>query len=454
MRATRFARAAAAIAFGTAGVALGASCDVELGTMPSKCIEGQCPDGYACIHEVCALPDTKVPTTVERLSYLRGGDLELVPQSGSVLVVWETYAYSEELQGFFARRIGPDGEPSARLELDRTFEADEGGLEPYFDVLATSDTSAVLAVTAGPVDDDVRPRIAIYAVTLPAQGDEASGATSQRVGEEIRVQTIGYGAVSRPHLVQLGADALQLGYVVSRSKTGQTEGVLGVLDLDSGGATTGALPTCFRDPVPMVDTCPLVRSADDLPVAVGVVDAFVSGTTTDWVLDDARPSVATTDAMGEPIELRLPPLAIPLRADASGVDYLVPSARAGDQLPSDPVEGPAALGSIGRTATAQPQPGPSLPVIRDTPRPAWVPVGSDGQGVLVTPGANVDAATLSVLRVDLGTGDVSTVQTIERFSSLELASVKAAVVDGHLYVVWLESGDDQAVIRAVVLDAP
>jgi hypothetical protein len=425
------------------------SCEVDLGTLPAKCSDGKCPEGYDCIHGVCALPGTPIPTTVQTISYLRGVDLRLVPQSGSVLVAWETYAYSTELQGFVARRVFADGTTSPILELDRTLQADEGGLEPYFDVFATSDTHLVLAVTAGPVDDDPRPRIAIYSVTLPEQGNEASGAESTLVGPELRVSTIGYGAVSRPRLVQVGADALELGYVVSRSLDMETSAALGVLPLSASGEVSGTVPTCISGDEP--DTCPAVRTGD-LPVAVGVVDAFRVADTVYWTLDDARPSVLVASSP-DPTELRLPPLAVPLRGDAEGVVYLAPSKRAGEQLPSDPVEGAASLGRVDTTTPTQDETLHNLPGIRDTPRPAWVE-RSDRPSLLVTPGTDIASPTLTVMTVDLGTGTTTTVATVERFSSLELAALQAAVVDGKLYVVWLETSDDQAVIRAAVLPEP
>ena len=424
------------------------SCDVDLGTAPAKCSDGACPEGYDCIHGVCALPGTQIPITVETISYLRGVDMRVVPQSDSVLVAWQTYAYSAELQGFVARRIFSDGTTSPVLELDRTFESDEGGLEPYFDVFATSDTGLVLAVTAGSIDDDPNPRIAIYSVALPAPGAEASGADSALVGPELRVSTIGYGAVSRPRFVGIDDDTLALGYVVTRSSEGETSAALGVLTLTPNGAISGQSPTCISGGMP--DTCPVVRAG--LPAAVGVVDALRRGDTTYWTLDDARPSVLV-EGPTEATELALPPLAVPLRADSAGLVYLAPSQRAGDQLPSDPVEGPATIGRVDVVTPTVDDTLHELPGIRDTPRPAWIQ--REGKpSLLVTPGTDIASPTLTVLNVDLESGSTSVAATVERFSSLELAAVQAQVVGGKLYVVWLETGDDQAVIRAAVLPEP
>ncbi|HTJ80323.1 MAG TPA: hypothetical protein VL400_01335 [Polyangiaceae bacterium] len=443
-------RIAAALALSGLTTLVASSCSVDLGDMPARCSDGQCPDGYDCIQGVCALPGTKVPITVGRTGNLRGVDLRIVPQSGSILVAWETYAYSPELQGFVGRRIFPDGTASQVLDLDKTFEADAGLLEPYFDLLPIDDTHALLAVTAPAVDDDPRPRIAIYGVSLPAEHAESEGATSSRVGDELRVSTIGYGAVSRPRLARVGPDDVELGYVVSRATDTATSAALGVLDLDATGKVRAPLPTCVTGATP--DTCPAVRLGD-LPVAVGVLDAFGVGGETFWTLDDARPSVLAYDVDAMPVELALPPLAVPLVADASGVVYLEPSARGGTQLPSDPVEGPASLGRVQIATPTKDEHLFELPGIRDTPRPAWIP--RDGKpSLLVTPGTAIDSPTLDVFQVDTTTGEAKSVATIERFSSLEVGAVGAALVDGHLYVVWFDDGDDQATIRAAVLDEP
>ena len=443
-------RIAASVLLALGAAIAASSCQVELGDLPALCPDGACPEGYDCIQGVCAVPGTQVPITIARVGNLRGVDLRIVPQSSGAMIAWETYAYSPDLQGFLARRVSPKGEASEPFALDQTFEADSGLLEPYFDVLAIDDEHALLAITAPSVDDDPLPRIAVYAVDLPALGDEALGATSSRVGQEIRVSTIGYGAVSRPRL-QRGADSsIELGYVVSRSQAGETSAALGVIALDAAGKVTGALPTCVSGTTP--DTCPVVR-AGDLPVAVGVFDAFDVGSSTFWTLDDSRPSLLAFDTADDPIELALPALAVPLMADAKGVTYLEPSARGGAQLPSDPVVGAASLGRVALATPTKTEHLFDLPGIRDTPRPVWIPRAGT-TSLLVTPGVAIDSPTLTVFAVNTTTGQAKRVATIERFSTLELGAVSAVVVDGKLYVTWLDVGDDQATIRAAVLDEP
>src|SRR5688500_9468133 len=155
------------------GVASFASCTAELGDLPARCPDGECPDGYDCINGVCAPPGTAVPVTIVRVGNLRGGDMRVLPQSTSALVVWENYAYSEEGQSIVAVRIFADGTVSDQIVLDDTWVADAGLLEPYFDVLPISDESVLLAIASSPLGDDPRPRLRVFAASLPPEGGEA-----------------------------------------------------------------------------------------------------------------------------------------------------------------------------------------------------------------------------------------------------------------------------------------
>lgn len=438
---------------------LALACEPELGDVPATCSDGRCPEGYDCIHGVCARPGTPVPVTVVRTDGLSGGDLQVVAQETSALVVWQTYAYGPDGQGFLAHRLFPDGSVSPLLPLVLDFVADGDGVEPGFDLLRLDERRLLIAITAGPIDDDARPRIAVYRVELPAEGDEADGPPNGEVdfgtswGPEERVSTIGYGAVSRPELVRTDSGAIELGYLVSLPE--DTSAALGVYSLGEDGEAIGTPPDCTSTVAP----CPAARrpepGAPALTVAVGVYDALAAPGRVYWALDDVRPTVLALSAADPPVELTLGPLAIPLAADSSGVVYVQPSQRAGTGLPSDPVTGPA---TIGRAEKVSGQPTmitalQSIEGLRDTPRPAWV-ARPGKPGLLVTPGAELNAPSLRVLSVDVATGETHEVATVERMSSLDIAAVQAVVVAGKLFVVWLDEGPDHATVRAAVLDEP
>ncbi|HLM72318.1 MAG TPA: hypothetical protein VK459_06495, partial [Polyangiaceae bacterium] len=107
------------------GLGLTSACAApELGEIPARCSDGACPEGYACIHGVCARPGTPIPITVASLSQLLGRDLRVVPQGQTALVTWQTYAYSEEGQRFMGARVRADGAVSQRMELVSSFVAD------------------------------------------------------------------------------------------------------------------------------------------------------------------------------------------------------------------------------------------------------------------------------------------------------------------------------------------
>jgi len=194
--------------------------DPALGDIPALCsTDGACPEGYDCIHGVCALPGTPVPITVAQVGSIRGVDVRMAPQSNGVLVAWESYAYFDEGQKFVGARVTSDGAVSRRMDLVGKFVAEDDSLEPYFDVLTTDDTHLVVSISAPSLPDDpsVQPRLITYRVTLPAPGNETSPSTFEPAWpEEKRLDTVGYGAVSLPKLVDRG-DSLDVGYVRSRT---------------------------------------------------------------------------------------------------------------------------------------------------------------------------------------------------------------------------------------------
>lgn len=454
------------------------SCTTELGDLPAKCPDGECPDGYDCINGVCALPGTPVPVTVARIGNLRGGDLRMLPQSGSALIVWETYPYSEEGQAVVATRLRADGSVSEQFALENTWKADAGLLEPYFDVVAISDEQAVLAISSSPLAEDPRSRLGIFRVELPAEGSESSASAepSQRIGEEILMPTIGYGAVSQPRFVRIADDRVQLGYFQSLNTTepqgqggaggsgdggsgvggsgggegdGETFGQLAVFNLDASGQQATPIAPCDSADETCCRAHACLTARPTLPIAVGVVAGYVHPTGVTWILDETRPSALVVD-QSTSSELVLPPLSIPLTADASSVLLLRPSERTGEQLPTDPVEGPAEFGRHAATGVTVLS---KLPGVRDTPRPAWV--RRDGEpAILVTPGTDASAPELLVYTVDETLGDATEVLRIKRFSKQPVAAVQATVVAGKLYVAWLEQGEEEAVIRAAVSAAP
>lgn len=475
-RATRLALAGGAMMLaGLAAAADGCSAPV-LPDLPATCSNDapDCPEGLSCIHDVCAKPGTAVPITIASVGNLRGTDMRLVPQAKTALVTWETYAYSDEGQGFYGARVDAAGDVSPTMTLVSSFEADPGALEPYYDVLPT-DAGLLLSVSASPLPDDEspEPRLLTYRVDLPPEGSESSAPSFQAAWDaEIRMPTIGYGAVSRPKLVRSG-DGVSLGYFQSLTKDvsgkAETAGELAVFSLKLDGSLAADAPVVYP-------------AREGLTVAVGVVDAFATGGDVWWVLDDERPSVLRA-GMGGSAHSPIQRLGIPLLASGDDLTYLEPSKRAGEGLPDDPVSGPASLrkltlplvpgggggtggsgaggaGGGGGSGTGSGGGAPAadeviakLPELRDTPRPVFIP--REGKPpLLVSPGADLSAPTIGVFTLDTSAGALTRVASVQRFATTEIGGLDAVVVGSHLFVAWIDTSSDAAVIRMAVLPEP
>ncbi|MDC3981203.1 hypothetical protein KEG57_11885 [Polyangium jinanense] len=431
----------------------GAGCgEPSFGEMPALCAEGgACPEGYDCIHGVCALPGTPVPITVGVVPYLRGPDVRMVPQASGVLVVWETYAYSDEGQRFVGARVAPDGAVSPRMDIVGRYVADADSLEPYFDVLPVGGDRVLVAISAPSLPDDptVEPRLVTYRVDLPPQGREDQPAAFESAWpKEERLATVGYGAVSFPKLLHHG-DRVELGYVRSRTATIdnnlETVAELTVFSMQEDGTLFAPEPTYHS-------------ARAKLPVAVGVLGAFRVSTGAWWILDNERPSALLLPDDGGAAEVKLGRLAIPVAADDASLTYIEPSARQGDKQPTDPVSGPAGLRTVAAPVMGDPTPPVetsigALPGLRDTPRPAWI--GRDGaKPILVTPGEAVDAPEIAVYLVDPASAEASRVASIPRLSTRSIGALHAVLTSGKLFVGWLETDETSATIRMAVLPEP
>lgn len=439
--------------------ALVASCSVKLGELPARCSSSgdktaaECPEGYECIHDVCARPGTPIPITLTSLQYLRPFDLRLVPQSNGVLAVWQIYRYDIQLHDFAGARISADGNASREMLLVTKYPANANYLEPYFDVLGTSDTELLMTMGAAPADTAPEARLTQYAVHLPPVGGEAKDATFEGQWER-RMRTIGYGAVSQPRLTH-AQSGVRMAYFESLVTPTDTVGGLASFALADNGAVVSP-PACNDSSCCQANDCYQTRAGE--PVAVSVFDAFSRDASVWWIIDDTRPSFVR-QTLGAPstfVGNALPRLAVPVDATADTLYYLVPSARAGTGLPDDPVMGPALLesvtidsmGKVGAAKTIG-----QLPGVRDTPRPAWVS-RTGKPALLVTPGTDVAAPQISVYAVDTSNASATKVASIERYSTIPLAAIRAVTVNGKLYVVWLDASNDAATVRAAVIPEP
>ena len=422
------------------------------GDMPALCAEGgACPEGYDCIHGVCALPGTAVPITVGVVPFLRGSDVRMVPQASGVLVAWETYAYSDEGQRFVGARVTPEGAVSPRLDLVGSFVAEDDSLEPYFDVLPVGGDRLLVAISAAslPEDPDVEPRLITYRVDLPPAGrEDEPGAFEPAWPKEQRLDTVGYGAVSLPKLLHRG-DRVELGYVRSRTtvvgENLETVAELAVFSMQEDGTLFAPDPTYHP-------------ARTNLPVAVSVVDAFALSTGAWWVLDNERPSAMLLPDGGGEAEVKLGRLAIPVAASETALTYIEPSTRLGDKQPTDSVSGPAELRAVAAPVIGDMTPPiestiGALPGLRDTPRPAWI--GRAGaRSILVTPGEAVDAPELAVYLVDPASAQASRVASIPRLSTRGISALHAVLSSGKLFVGWLEADEASATIRMAILPEP
>lgn len=419
----------------------------SFGDMPALCsADGACPEGYDCINGVCALPGTPVPITVAHVGSIRGVDMRMVPQSQSVLVAWQSYAYSEEGQTFVGARVSTSGAVSQRMDLVGRFVAEDDSLEPYFDVLPVDGNRVLVAISAPSLADDpsVDPRLITYRVDLPPEGNESSAPAFEAAWTvEQRLDTVGYGAVSLPKLLDRG-DSVDVGYVRSRTTMTSTVADLAIFSMQRDG--TLKAPDATYHPV-----------RDGLSVAVGVFDAFRFGTGSWWVLDDERPSALYVLDAGAETEAPLGRLALPVATDGSSLLYIKPSERTGEKLASSPVTGDAELRKVSVDPGGQSQDAAvgsnKLPTIRDVPRPAWV-AREGAPAIMATPGADAFSPNIFVYVVDEANGTATLVHTIPRFSTRLLEAVRALLVDGKLFVGWLETDAETGSIRMAILPEP
>jgi hypothetical protein len=430
----------------TSLLALG--CDPSFGALPALCgADGACPEGYDCIHGVCAEPGTPVPITVAQVGPIRGSELRMVPQANSVLVAWESYAFFSEGQKFIGARVTPEGVVSTRMDLVSRFVAEADSLEPYFDALSAGDNQLLVAISAPSLTDDpsVQPRLITYRVTLPPEGNESSPPAFEAAwDQEKRLDTVGYGAVSLPKLVSRG-DSVEVGYVQSRTTTMATVADLAVFSMQPDGALKAA--DAMYHPV-----------RDKLSVAVGVFDALRFSSGTWWVLDDERPSALYLLDAGGKTEAILGRLAIPVALDGSSLLYIEPSARQGDKLATSMVSGEAELRrvsvvDVGGSLQASETAIGKLPTIRDNPRPAWI--SREGKtAILVTPGEDAFSSNLRVYTVDVQTGATNLVKEIDRYSNRLIKAVRVLLIGDKLFVAWLETDAENGAIRMAILPEP
>ncbi len=422
----------------------------SLGEMPALCsADGACPTGYDCIHGVCAEPGTPVPITVGQVGSIRGIDVRMVPQSKSVLVAWESYAYYAEGQKFVGARVTPEGNVSPRMDLVGRFVAEDDSLEPYFDALAVGNDRLLVSISAPslPDEDLVQPRLITYRVSLPAEGNESSPPTYEPAwSSEKRLSTVGYGAVSIPKLVSRGS-TVDVGYVRSGTTATETVADLSIFSMQPDGT------------LPPPEDATYYPARSGLSVAVGVFDAVRFDVGTWWVLDDERPSAMYLLDAGAHVETELGRLAIPVAVDGSSLLYIAPSARQGDKLNTSPVSGAAELHKVsvvdvggGMLQTNESTLG-SLPTIRDFPRPAWV-TRAGKTAILVTPGQDAFSPNLLVYTIDPQTGTSNLAHEIKRFSSRLVEAVRALIVGDKLFVAWLETDAETGAVRMAILPEP
>ncbi len=422
------------------------ACDAPtLGELPARCEDGACPDGFSCIHAVCARPDQIVPITVVDLPFLRGVDLRVLPEPEGFLVAWQTYAYGPDGEGFVAARLGLDGSVSAPMRLISNFAAVPGATEPSYDLIRLADGRLLLAASAAPLPDDesAEPRLAAYRITLPSPGNEAQGATSEPAWTaEARLSTAGYGAVSSPRFA-VSATRVQLGYLSTRVD-------------DVALATIGELDVFTIDPAFKSPVAPVIGAAyparAGLPVAIGVARALPIDGGTFWILDSARPSALfVSDGMAAPVETTLARLGIGLTASAGSLTYLRPSTRTAQKLPTDPVAGPAEIHRISQGKPDVVLAG--IVPVRDTPAPTWID-RAGRPSLLITPGGDVDAQQIGVYSIDSATGKTTTASFVDRYSTRPLAGSGAAISAGKLAIVWAEESAGAVAVRAAIVGEP
>jgi hypothetical protein len=280
---------------------------------------------------------------------------------------------------------------------------------------------------------------------LPPEGNESAPPKYEAAwGAEKRLDTVGYGAVSLPKLVDRG-DTVDVGYVRSRTTTMATIADLAIFSMQRDG-TLKAPDAEYH------------AARTNLSVAVGVFDAFRFTTGTWWVLDDERPSALYLLDAGAKVEATLGRLAVPVALDGSSLLYIAPSARQGDKLATSLVSGEAELRKVsvvdvgGALQSSEVTLG-KLPTIRDFPRPAWV--SREGKNaILATPGQDAFSSTILVYTVDPKNGASTLVHTIPRFSTRLVEGLRALLIGDKLFVAWLETDAETGAIRMAILPEP
>lgn len=333
------------------------------------------------------------------------------------------------------------------MEIVGRFVAEDDSLEPYFDVLPVDGNQVLVSISAPslPNDPSPQPRLITYRSDLPAVGSESSPPKYEAAwGAEKRLDTVGYGAVSVPKLVDRG-DSVDVGYVRSRTTAMATVAELAVFSLQRDG--TLKAPDAIYHP-----------ARKNLSVAVGVFDALRFDIGTWWVLDDERPSALYLLDAGAEVEVPLGHLAVPVATEGSSLLYISPSERQGDKLATSLVSGDAQLRRVtvtdvaGALQSSEISLG-SLPTIRDFPRPAWV--SREGKNaILATPGQDAFSPNILVYTVDPKNGASTLVHTIPRFSTRLVEGLRMLAIGDKLFVAWLETDADAGAIRMAILPVP
>ncbi len=409
-----------------------AACTPELGVLPARCDDGAtCPEGYDCIRGICAAPGTQVPATIATLQYLRPDDWQLILHGDRAVAVWERYDYERERSAFEASTISREGAVDAPRVLVEEYPADSDNLEPYFDVHSAADGSLLVAVAAAPFDGTDAPRLSLFRSSLDAPVSEPRW--------EVRMRSLGYGAVSQPRFA-IDGGGLALGYFESFATAQRSGGELALFGLDDAGEPLAPLDpgACAGSPS-CCQAARCVAARDGSTLAVGVDRVFSAIDETWWLLDDVRPSFVRRPLDSNPTTGALPREARAVAATNAGLLVLSPIDD-GVALVEVPVDGSGGLGPAAPRAT--------LEGIALDPRPAWIE--RPGRDPLVA--ATTRDGVLVVGAV--ASAGLRAASPIERWSSRAIASIRAIELGDRVLVAWLEEGDDVAVLRAVLVDSP
>ena len=390
-------------AFAIAGaIASAVACEPTLSDTPFACsTDGVCPEGFSCRSTVCVRDGAELPVARPlRVTWINASEMYWFEskRGGATLLVNE--GFTPGGRGLFELHVGEDGSvETPRLLLD------------FGEEFPTS--SAVVAL-----DDD---HYGVLTLRFPTVDEDAQSLVLYRVerdrepGQDAAVEVVHEDAP--PYLG--GTEPAYIGAVQSSEGTefcfaDPSQGGSIIVRRLQGSEVKRELEIELPDTVlPLSGDCLLWAVGDDLVVRVGLETPELY----------RIPAAATVDSdVVGPLEVP----GLPMYATELGIVSLEVDADLSAKL--------TLYDTTGEAVSEKPI-GSSQETLE--PHTGWASPG----GVLFAP-ASSSPSFPSLDVIDLGTGEFTTVASVEREATDELYSARAFAAGGRTYVAWTSFHED------------